>query len=192
MLDKIVFLMKKNRLILAEDDEIVVKYGLELLFNTVISVSVLMIIGILMGYFKETILFYLTYLFLKKNTGGYHANSHLGCVLQFNSFCLIIFLLYRYSLLPICETAILFLLIVSVFFFAPVEDHNKEVLPDQLLLHKHTCRRNTIFLVILCICLKLLHVPTNSMYNFFYLGMLMISITILLGSFKNHLTKDGK
>ena len=121
MLDKIIFLMKKNLLILTEDDEIVVKYGLELLFNTVISVSVLMIIGILMGLFKETLLFYLTYLFLKKNTGGYHANSHLGCVLQFNSFCLIIFLLYRYSLLPICETAILFLLIVSVFFFAPVD-----------------------------------------------------------------------
>lgn len=174
--------MKSHGYLASEDEEIIFRYGLELLLNAIVSVSVLLCIGTLLGYLKETIVFYLTYLFLKKNTGGYHANSHLGCILQFNLFYLCFFLLYKHDLLPVNRIGIVFLLVISVFGFAPIEDRNKKVTREQFALHKRNARIKTIVLVILCICLELFHAPHSSLHDFFYLGMLMVSITILLGA----------
>lgn len=184
--------MKLHHLILTEEDEIIFRYGLELLLNALVSVSVLLTISALLGYFNETIIFYLTYLFLKKNTGGYHAESHVGCILQFNLFCFLLFLFYRYGLLPIHETGILSLLIISVFFFAPLEDKNKKITDEQFQKHKKACLAKLAFITALCICLRLFHVTQNSLYDFFYLGLLMVSITVLLGTLKKYITKDGK
>ena len=183
--------MKEHHLIVSKEDEIIFRYGLELLLNALISVSILLIMGTLLGYLKETVIFYLTYLFLKKNTGGYHAQSHVGCILQFNLFCLILFLIYKYGMLPICEAGILTLLGISVFFFAPLEDKNKKVTDEQLQMHKRSCRAKLVLITAFCLCLKIFHIEQNSLYDFFYLGLLMVSITILLGALKKHITKDG-
>lgn len=192
MLKIIIDKLKEYHLIVSEEDEIIFRYGFELLINAMVSVSVLLTVGTLLGYLKETVLFYLTYLFLKKNTGGYHAESHVGCVLQFNLFCFLLFLLYKHSLLPIYDAGILTLLIISVYFFAPLEDKNKKVTDEQLKTHKKACRVKLAFITALCICLRLFHVTRNSLYDFFYLGLLMVSITVLLGTLKKYITKDGK
>lgn len=186
MIDRISNIMKSHGYISSKDEEIIFRYGLELLLNAIASVSVLLCISTLLGYFNEAIVFYLTYLFLKKNTGGYHANSHLGCILQFNVFCLCLFLLYKYNVLPIYRAGIVLLLIISVFCFAPLEDSNKKVTPEQFASHKRESRIKTIVLVVVCICLELLQAPYNSLSDFFYLGMLMVSITVLLGALKKY------
>lgn len=186
MINRITKIMKSHGYLPTKEDEIIFHYGLELLLNAVVSVSVLLCIGTLLGYLKETIIFYLTYLFLKKNTGGYHANSHLGCILQFNLCCLCFFLLYKHHLLPLYRPGIIFLLLVSVFVFAPIEDHNKKVAPKQFTVHKKAARVKTIVLVVLSTCLELFQASYRSLLDFFYLGILMISITVLLGAFKNY------
>lgn len=151
MLKIIIGKLKEYHLIVSEEDEIIFRYGFELLINAMVSVSVLLAVGTLLGYLKETVLFYLTYLFLKKNTGGYHAESHVGCVLQFNLFCFLLFLLYKHSLLPIYDAGILTLLIICVYFFAPLEDKNKKVTAEQFQTHKKACRAKLVFITALCL-----------------------------------------
>ena len=184
--------MTEKQLVSSEEDAIVIRYGLELIINSIISITILFSIGTLLGFFKETVVFYLTYLFLKKNTGGYHANSHIGCIQQFNLSCLAMFLLYKHGLLPIYETGLLFVMVFSVFIFAPIEDRNKKIPAEMFQSHKRKCRGKAIFLLVLGLVLKVSNIRHNTLYDFFYLGILMVCITILFGYLKKRLTKDGE
>lgn len=190
LMDKIIQILTNNNLIKTKEDEAIIRYGLELLLNAVVSVSILLTLGAVLGIFWETLIFYITYLFLKKNTGGYHADSHIGCITQFNLFCLILFLLQKHHLILIPRLVIHLFLIICVFGFAPVKSENKKISPQKMTCHKKTARIKCLIVCVLSPVLKRLHFP-ESLLQYYYLGLLMICITILLGARKNHLTSKG-
>lgn len=191
-MDKIIAFLKKHQTIQDAADETVLRYGLELLLNACASILLLLFLGYLTGYLPQTIIFYLTYLYFKKDTGGYHAGSHIGCILQYNLTCLILFLLYRHQWLQIHPGLILISLYIFVYAFAPVLSSKKKIPEKQILRHKKAARCKCMIVTLFCLCIHLFHLLPSSWEDFLYLGLLMICLTILLGVLENTWQKRKK
>ncbi len=57
-------------------------YGVEFLVMKIIGIIVLGIIAVLMGRYIETLVFYLTFAWLRKFTNGYHAKNYKLCMVE--------------------------------------------------------------------------------------------------------------
>lgn len=121
-----------KRGVISPNDESIYRYGLELLMSTAVNLLCLIGISILL---KEK-LFWISYLasFIPCRIfgGGYHAQTHLGCIL----FTIGLYLLAIFSArlvptnsAPIVCIAITVFLLVTVFALAPVSAHNKPLMP---------------------------------------------------------------
>lgn len=185
MIEKILKLMELKGFIVSEEDRMVKKYGLELFLNACANAAILMITGCLLGYPLQTVLFYLTYLFFKKDTGGYHADSHAGCILQFNLACLCLFLSYRYGRWRLRKKCILLFLSLMVFLFAPVTSRNKKISQKQQERHHRNAVLKMFFMCLLLYTLEYIPFWNDSRTDFIYLGLLMVGVTLLLGIIKN-------
>lgn len=176
---------KKHHIVQNTEDETVLRYGLELLFNACASIPLLLFIGYMTGYLIPAVFFYLTYLYLKKDTGGYHAGSRIGCILQYNLTCLALFLLYRHRWIPIRPGVILIFLYIFVYAFAPVLSLKKKISAEQIFRHKKAARRKCVFITLFCFCIHYFHILPSLWEDFIYLGLLMLCLTILLGVLEN-------
>ena len=54
-------------------------YGIELLISSVLGVLLVVVVGLVLGRFIDSLLFLLSFIFLRKYTGGLHCNSYMAC-----------------------------------------------------------------------------------------------------------------
>lgn len=73
-----VFLSKNG--VCAEKDIDIYEYGLTAIFSTVYTTAALLITGILLHRLPETLTFILVFVLLRGQSGGYHADSRIGCL----------------------------------------------------------------------------------------------------------------
>lgn len=70
-----------------QDDEYpFVVYGIRLLFNTSIKVSLILLIGLVTGHFKEVLIAMSVFGCIRNFAGGYHCKTDIGC------FCVMLFI----------------------------------------------------------------------------------------------------
>lgn len=65
------------------DNKEICKYGIENLLISVIEITSILIIGSILEKTIPTIIFVATIVILRRYTGGYHANTKIGCYLVF-------------------------------------------------------------------------------------------------------------
>lgn len=183
-LEKILDLMETKGMISSIEERTVRRYGLELLFNGAANTTGLLIQGFLLGRPLHVIIFYCTYLFFKIDTGGYHARSHLACILQFNLACFLLLTSYQYGYFALYKLGILILLLICVFLFAPVVSHMKQLSKEQQKLHRSRARRKSIITVLLLIMGQIAKIRFM-MIDYLYLGLLLTEITVLMGAAQN-------
>lgn len=109
-------------------------YGFVALFSTLINMIIMITIGIAAGMFLDTVLFMFMFGVLRVYCGGYHAKSHISCVLIFIA-------LYGFamSIAKFLPTEIMgyFSLSAGIFsfliilFLAPIEHKNKPFIEDE-------------------------------------------------------------
>lgn len=80
---------KKGMLVCGYSFE-VYRYGFELLVSTLVNVFVLIIIGIVTNSELQAVMYCIGFVVLRMFAGGYHATTHLRCILIFNSSFLIV------------------------------------------------------------------------------------------------------
>lgn len=68
----------QNRVI-DEDDRDVYEYGFHNLYNNIIDVASIVIISVWLNQVPQTILYHISFVFLRNTAGGYHAKTHLQC-----------------------------------------------------------------------------------------------------------------
>ncbi|RHV79666.1 hypothetical protein DXB01_06285 [Clostridium sp. OF10-22XD] len=126
--------------VLKEEEEDIIRFGIESLINLVICLGILLCIGWIFGSLLSGIFFFAFFLPLRKFAGGYHSNTEVGCIISS-----IIILLLVFSTLFLGRWNIAVYLIISVlcnilfFFMVPVENKNK--LLDKL--EKEVYRKKT-------------------------------------------------
>lgn len=147
-------LSKKGHVL--EEDKEVVTYGLfSLLFNSYCTLFCLFL-GAFLHCFSKAIIFLLSFLFIKKYSGGFHASSEGKCMLISSIGITVSLILVKLCTINI-KIHCLFLiiaLILSVFImcFSPIESKNKP-LEDE---NKKKYKNFSIIRILAIVCLILM------------------------------------
>ena len=123
--------------IVSDDMADIYIYGFELLISFFFSTIGVLIIGIILGRFLQTLMFLATFILLRSFTGGYHANTYAVCsIVTFSLFGIVLLLaefvfvpLYLYPILGLTGTVIM-------VWQVPIEHPNKKLSDDQKRKYK--------------------------------------------------------
>lgn len=177
------FFVEKN-IIKSKDIEIYA-YGYEIMLSETVNWIITAIIALFTGKIIETFAYMLSFMRLRGALGGYHANSHIGCIvisaIVYIS-CLYLIILTPMSMYEMLIIAGLILHIGLVLAIAPVAHPNKPFVNEvERLRFRTKSRKLSISYGIICIIFLL--VPLQILKTCSYcilLGMLSASISMIV------------
>lgn len=159
-------------------------YGLQLLFSSILSTFLILIIGCLLGRIIETLSFLLIFIVLRGFCGGFHAKTYIVCtIVTLGTFCIVMFISSITSLPLLFYFILLILGLFIMIRFAPIEHPNKKISEQNKRKHKRT---SIILFCVFCLIGAFLNCtqPTISAVVYFSLVvvvLLMLFAKILYG-----------
>ena len=103
-------------------------YGFELIISSLINTLVVLLSGVLLNKFIQTITFLFVFILLRSFSGGYHADTYIKCSIATFSIYAMVMLLANY--LPVPWFAFLVLGAIGVLmlaWMAPIKNPNKRL-----------------------------------------------------------------
>ncbi|MDY4592399.1 MAG: accessory gene regulator B family protein [Eubacteriales bacterium] len=177
------FIKKK---VIKEEEKDTYDYCFEVLVATVINLVILVVLGILTKRYIETALFCTLFMFLRGAAGGYHANTHAGCLLTLlivygillSTLLINIRILFYVSILLFAIAIIIFIIL------APVDNKNKIL---EITEKKRLKKRLVLILSIITVIFTALMFFKSSYIYAYTISYIMFSVAILvlLGNIKN-------
>jgi accessory gene regulator B len=125
--EKMTETMIEQRTIRPEEAELY-RYGIGQSLFSLLNVLALLLIGLLSGMLKQTILFYLFYAVLRRFTGGIHAKTPVACSILSDCLLLTVLASLKYLTIPdsvICAVTVLSFLFI--LFLAPASHPNRKL-----------------------------------------------------------------
>ncbi len=173
-------LLAEHKFISKEKVEIC-RYGLENLITSLLEILSILIVSIIFNNEVCTIIFLASFISLRRYTGGYHANTKLGCYTVLLAIYLIFMLMIKhmpakYDLA--FEITSLSFTIFIVFRYAPIVNGNKNI--NQI--ERKTFRRFGIILTIVSsgfVVLGIVIFPHNKGILSISAGQLVVSVSML-------------
>lgn len=108
-------------------------YGWEIILLTLVEISNILIIGICTNSLYNAIIFLVTFVLVRKYTGGYHANTCLKCNICLATIYLLnlyVTLNYKVDVIPLIAITLLSGLII-IYRIGPIENKNKKLNDNQ-------------------------------------------------------------
>lgn len=175
--------LRENNSITNEQYEIC-RFGFQQGLTIVLNILTTMIIGIVIGELRFSILFMVLYVPLRSNAGGYHAHTAVQCYIYSIFMMIAILFAMKYLIIPsfIC-IIILVVSYVIIWIFAPVEDTNKILDNIELIVYRRRTRQIMVLEVVLFILSSMFNKYEFSqciMLVFFVMAMILFA-----GKFKN-------
>lgn len=127
-----------------EDEKEEIRYGLELILLKALFWCLVTATGIIMGCFRECIIFNLMFFLIRSNAGGYHAETRTRCLIQS-----VVTIVIALSVIKIGKENVyvmLFLSIIALFFgiliwkLAPVDTENRQLDNDEIKRFRNKVR----------------------------------------------------
>lgn len=152
------------------------EYGIEVMLNTSLKVLALLVIGAILGRFREVVIAMFVFGSIRNFAGGYHSKTHLGCfsVMLFVCLCPIPFLGVELHPAGVVWAAVSVYSIYEVIRYAP---RNSAVNPiyDSRILKK---KRVGSLIVVGAYILFLICFPESSIKWLVALPMFVEAVTI--------------
>lgn len=177
------FFVEKN-IIQAEEKE-VYAYGYEIMISEIINWIITIIIVLFTGKIIETFVYMLAFMRLRGALGGFHANSHIGCiVISTVVYIICLYIIYQtpINIYWILIIAGLVLHMGLVFAIAPVAHTNKPFVNEAECL-KFRKKSHRLSIIYGTICIIFLLSPLYMLKSYSYcilLGMLSSSISMVV------------
>lgn len=147
LISKLTVLCVRNNLINIEDVPWF-EYSIETRVTAIISLVPFIILAIILSDTPTTVAFLTAFELLRKRTGGYHANSILGCTF----ISLILEILFLGTFLPQLTTAFLFLSngvsLAIIIFLAPFSHLNMNLSEEEIHSLRNSARRRAILVTV--------------------------------------------
>ncbi len=190
IIDKIIDAMKNSDSL--TDDEEIVRRGLEAIAIKIFFAVIIIIVGLLLDCFFESILFTIAFTSLRQYSGGYHADSQRKCFVL-STLMLIISLsvikvikIFPQLILPL--SIITLISIVYVFVAAPIDTPNKRLDNDEIRVYG---KRARIFAAILAITAAVLcFLDINAFASAVMTGIVMSAYLMLKGQISNYINRE--
>lgn len=177
------FFYKKN--IIPKDKLEEYTFGFEILLADISILSIIGILSVCADKIIESVIFLLAFILLRRQTGGYHANSHLNCNIIFIStyliFLILIFCLPD-EMKPIFSVCELLVSDAVILLLAPVEHPNSPASPAK---HKRCRKKSIVILFVENIMSIALIFINKSLAVSLATGIFTVSVYILAQCIKN-------
>jgi len=123
--------------IVSEEFYDVYLYGFELLLSFIFSTGLVILTGVLINKFFETLFFLFTFIVLRSFTGGFHAMKYWVCTVStLGVYTLIMTLSVIFDVNNICILVLMLIGLGVLFFKSPVVNPNKEMTDNQIIKNK--------------------------------------------------------
>lgn len=190
IIDKVIEAMKRSDSL--TDDEEIVRRGLEIIAVKIFFAVIIIIAGLLIGCFFESILFTVAFTSLRQYSGGYHADSQNKCFLM-STLMLMISLsiiksvkVWPALILPLGIIAIIST--VYVFVAAPIDTPNKRLDNDEIRVYG---KRARIFAAVLAITASAFYFLDMYAYaSAVMTGIVMSAYLMLKGQISNFINRE--
>lgn len=168
--------------VIKKEDIKIYAYGYEILFSEAINWIITIIISIATKSVLKTIVYMISFMQLRESIGGFHAKTHLGCIII--STVVYVLCLFLWSYTPyewhrVIIVSGLILHLILVLAIAPVEHPNKPFSEKEAVrFRKKGC---ILSLIYIDISLLLMMLPWNicSVYSYaVLLGLLSASVSM--------------
>lgn len=181
------FFIKQNAI--TKEDEEVYLYGTELIVSMASSVITTLIITLLFSQWYYFFIFFIFFLPLRRNAGGYHAESYGSCYLTTVLVYSLYILLIKYASYAPVYTVFLSIVfwIFTVFKYAPLIHKNNVITQTQINTRKFVSRL-LITVYSLIVLLLLLFEVDFKLISAISLTILIVAFSIIF----NILKKGGK
>ena len=134
------YLVKKEMIEDEKEYKDFYQYGAEITISSLLNIALILLIGALSNHLVDSLIYLLLFVFLRRFTGGYHADTYYKCnIIGCVNFSLIILgkdLSVRFlsSWLPPIAIGILSVLALSLL--CPIENENKPIEEDKKPIYK--------------------------------------------------------
>lgn len=177
--------------IIQVEEKEIIQFGLESLWSNLTGFVLFICVGVGFESITNALLLWLMLFFLRKNAGGYHANSAKRCILISLVMLVVVFSLYGYHAEAFIFVRISMLVSVSVIWLlAPVDDSSKILDEKEVYIYKRRTRAILIIESIIFICAiwckQVILEKSISMACF------IVFISLLMGKIKMYCTNHGK
>lgn len=150
---KLIELFVSNDLIKNEDKEIY-KYAVNIILSSLIHIATVMIIGLCFNLFIESLVFYFSFIAIRKFAGGYHAKTPVRCYLF--SFASNIIILCLVKWLSSINTLFIFIFIifellcvVLILLISPLDTENNPLTGQEKKMYRMLTSIITILIFII-------------------------------------------
>lgn len=174
------FFVKQN--IAESRNEAIYAYGMELLISDVLNGLLALIIALVSGKLFPVLVLFTVFMILRRFSGGYHADTHCGCILTM----VVVMLIYCYGICNLPTGIIWFVNIafitfsgICIFLLSPVAHPNKPVSEEKGRKLKVKSRIAYILFVIAVMTLYAVKIPTVSLYV--ASGIMLSAAAVLAG-----------
>ena len=146
------FFVKKK--IILEDAAEAYAYGFEILLSIIVYESIFFLISIFTNTFIPSLGFWISFFFIRKFCGGFHASTYFKCHLMFlaNHVLFIFLCKYLFSLIDHKWISVLLCFCaLTVFLIAPVDHPNKPFLENEYSKFKKRSRTYGMLIIIFAV-----------------------------------------
>ena len=176
-----------------EEKEMVINFGIRLIFGEMPKIILLFIIGFLLGVGWYTVIFFFLLAPYRSFTGGFHLKTHIGCMVTTSILYLLPIILAKYIVISqeyILYSMIALINIFSIFIitkYAPADTENIPILSKKERKYKKI--KSYISLIILTIIIL---VSPNKLISYMLIyGIFLQNLTVLPISYKLTNNKYG-
>ena len=135
----------------SEENADIYAYIWEAIIATIINIGISLIVSTILGSPLRGIAFVIAFAFMRRYCGGYHASTHMKCIISFN--CIMICAIVVVNLLVAYQlSAISFIIAVlgfaGIYILSPFEGDNKSTSMENVLVKKQKSRRYAFILLL--------------------------------------------
>ena len=185
--------IKQNVENIDEEKELVINFGVRLIFGELPKILLLFIIGFLLGIGWHTIIFFLLLCPYRSFTGGFHLKTHLGCMITTTILYIGPVLLAKYLIIE--QNYILYIMtalvaIFSIFIitkYAPADTENIPILSKK----ERKTKKIKAYISLIILTAIIIFYPNHMISYMLIYGIFLQNITVLPISYKLTNNKYG-
>ncbi len=172
--------------IIEDEDKSVYSYGMELLLSTIFNFILALTVSLLTRSFIPCFINLAAFLTIRVNAGGYHADTHLGCMMTLAVVLLFFIVVAKNapnSFMMLCSPIMITLSDITIVVLSPVEHPNKPLNDDK----KKKLKRKSIVWSVFWTLFGLIFLFFNIKISFYSTsGMLTIALAMIAEKIKEN------
>lgn len=174
--------------IISDEDKEIVRFGLESMMGNLLSIALTLVVGIYFKCIRDALLLWPFLFLLRKNAGGYHAETKTRCLFISAVMLVVTFALFTmFDYSAVFYGVCVFVTGYSIWIWTPVDNPSKEL--DEVEHNVYRMRSRTILLVEGTIFTLALYFKWKTMMSSVAMAFFIVSVSLLMGRYKVHRKK---